>query len=129
MINLIPPQQKKELLREESFRAVLILGTVILFFLVSLVLILFSIKIYIQGVTRSLETMAESERKLLHLDELQELRQVVEARNREILDLKSFYEKQTYSLPVVNKIYGALPLGIRLTSLSWEKETGQVFSG
>ena len=126
MINLLSRQQKRELLREENFRAVLILGTALLFFLVSLVLILFSIRIYIQSITNSFETMAEAERKLLHLDELGELRQLVEARNKEIGDLKSFYEKQAYLSPVLNKISGVLPPRINLTSLSWKRETGQV---
>ncbi|TSC75837.1 MAG: hypothetical protein G01um101430_7 [Parcubacteria group bacterium Gr01-1014_30] len=126
IINLLPPQQKRELRQEELFRAVLILGIVLLFFLASLILILFSIKIYIQSVTHSLETLVQAEQKLLHTAELQELRQVTDSNNREILDLKSFYEKQIYSLPVLNKLFEALPEGISLTSLSWQRESGQV---
>ena len=49
MINLLPPQQKEELLEEKKLKLVLILGITILTVLFSLFLILFSVKTSVRG--------------------------------------------------------------------------------
>ncbi|MBI1984835.1 MAG: hypothetical protein HYS60_01845, partial [Candidatus Wildermuthbacteria bacterium] len=49
MINLLPPQYKKELALEETFRLCVILGVSIFVFLLSLALMLFALRVYFQG--------------------------------------------------------------------------------
>lgn len=63
MINLLPPEEKTILIQEERFKLILILGIVFLSALLSLILILFSVRIYISSQTDSENTIFEQEEK------------------------------------------------------------------
>jgi len=53
MINLLPPQQKKELLQEQRYKLFLIFGVLAIVFLIALSLSFFAIKINISSESRS----------------------------------------------------------------------------
>lgn len=126
MINLLPAHYKQELEQEENFRLVLILGTVFMIFLASLILILLSVKVYIKGSTDSLALAASAEKEKLQTIEFQETRQRIVQGNKKILEMKSFYEKQSNPAAIFEKISQTLPSGVFLTSLSWQKGAGVV---
>lgn len=126
MINLLPPQYREELRLEENFKLVLILGMIFLIFLFSLVLILFSVKVHIQGKTEALKVLLKAEEARLQIAEIQDIQRKIATSNEMILELQSFYEVKTDSINILEKIFQTLPSGVYLTSLSWQKEAGQV---
>lgn len=130
MINLLPPRYKQEVRQEENYRLVLILGTTFLIFLISLVLILFSIKTYIQGQAESLKFLAGIEEEKLQIAQNRELQEKIIESGQKISKLESFYKNNIYSIEALEKIFQILPEKIYLTSLSFNKGTGVVsFSG
>ena len=126
MINLLPPSYKEEITKEENQRLVLILGTLFLIFLISLILILFSVKIYIQGQVELLESLVSLEEKKIQTAGTQDLREKITLTNQEISKLESFYKNQINLTEILEKIFQTMPAKIYLTGFSWQKKTYQV---
>lgn len=126
MINLLPSQYKQELIKEENFRLASILGTLFLIFLISLVLILFLVKIYIQNQAESLKIMVSLEEKKLQTAGIQTLKEKISLANQKILKLRSFYRAQPDLIWLLGKVFQALPSQIYLTAFSWQKNTSQI---
>ncbi len=126
MINLLPPFYKKEILREQNWKLTLILGLLFLIFSVSLILVLFSIKIYIQGRVESLKVLADVEEKFLQESGTPDFRGKIDSANQKILRLESFYKNQDNTLSFLENIFRLLPEKIYLTSLFWQKSASQV---
>lgn len=118
MINLLPPEEKIALIREEQLKLVLILGIVFLSALLSLILILFSIKIYISGQTNSEKIIFNQEEKKFKSAEFQKLQEEIILTNKTLSDLNSFYQNQINFTEILEKISGILPSGVYLTTLS-----------
>ncbi len=127
MINLLPPRYKQELKQEENFKIILILGVFFLFSLVSLVLILFSIKIYIQSQLEYLKIMVELEEKIFQKTEIQYLQKEITFANQNLSELKTFYQHQINLTNILEKISQILPPGMYLTTFFWEKSSFQIF--
>ncbi len=126
MINLLPSSYKKELLQEENWRLTLILGILFLIFLVSLILLLISIKIYIQGQVESLKVLADLEEKSLKTSGIPDFREKIDMANKKILGLESFYKAQDSTVEVLENIFQTIPAKIYLTSFFWQKSASQV---
>ena len=119
MINLLPPQQKEELLEEEKYNLVLILGILFLIFLVSLILILFSIKIFISGETDVQRILLSAEEKRFKESQIQNLEEKIDASNQTLSKLNLFYQNQLNLTETLEKISGTLPPGTYLTNLNF----------
>ena len=117
MINLLPPEQKKELLREERYKLVLILGVLVVFFLASLSLILLSIKIYISGEFLSQKILVDSEEEKFKISEIQKLEEEIKSINQNLEKLNSFYKGQPNLTELLEKISKILPQNSYLTTL------------
>jgi Tfp pilus assembly protein PilN len=126
MINLLPPQYQAELKQEENWKTVLILEIVFLIFLVSLILILFSIKIYLQGQVESLKVLVDLEEKTLQTFGISDWREKITLTNQKILKLETFYKTQVRATKILEEIFQVLPSEISLTALSWQKNISQV---
>ena len=75
MINLLPPEYKKELSKEEQFKIVLTLGIFVLLFLFCFSLILLSIEIYVSGqfeIGKQLIQRSQKEMKFLEIEDLEQ---------------------------------------------------------
>ena len=118
-VNLLPPQQKKELLEEERFKLVLILGILGLLFLVSLSLILFSVKIYISGKAEAQKILVGLEEKKFEIPEVRDLEKEIKLINQNLSKLNSFYKGQPNFTELLEKISEAVPGTIYLTNLSF----------
>ncbi len=123
MINLLPIQQKKEILQEENWRLVLIVGITILAFLICLTLMLFSIKIYISGQVEVQKTFLEAEEEEFKTSELRNLEEELTLTNRTLLELNSFYQEQLNTTEILGKISETLPAGTHLTTLNFTSLT------
>lgn len=126
MINLLPPQYKEEFKQEENWRLVLILGILILISLISLILILFSTEIYIQGQVKSAEILVDLEEEHFQAPEIQLLRGKITLANQNLAKLNSFYQTQINSTEILEEISETFPSGIYLTSFSFQKSTSQI---
>lgn len=118
MINLLPPENKKELLKEEQYKIVLILGIFILFFLVSFSLILFSIKIYVSGQLEVEKEFVEQSRKEMEFSEIERLEKEIGSLNEDILELELFYQNQISLTEILEEISFVLPSGVYLKTIS-----------
>lgn len=126
MINLLPTQYKAELKQEENWKLVLILGFLFLIFLISLILILFSIKAYIQGEVQSFKILTELQEKTFQTEENRLLREKINSVNQNLSKLISFYRTKTNSAEILEKISQPLSSQIYLTNVSWQKDTSRV---
>ncbi len=115
MINLLPPQYKKELRGEERFRLVLILGMLLITFFICLSLSLLSIRVYVSGEIQTQQIVVESQRKEAGELRLQDIRKL----NEEARGVSSFYEKRIIVSDIVERISNALPAGVYLDSLGY----------
>ena len=116
MINLLPSQQKEELLNQERLRLVFILGMLFSLFLLSLALILLLVENYFSlnlGDQKIL--FEEKEKKVSFNKDLEE--EIVKA-NSSFSNLDSFYEKQHNLTESLEKIYQTLPGGAYLTDFN-----------
>jgi len=119
MINLLPPQQKEELLEEKKYNLVLILGILFLIFLISLILILFSIKIFISGEVEAQKILFLEEEKKFKESQIQNLEEKINASNQTLSKLNLFYQNQLNLTEILEKISETLPSGTYLTNLNF----------
>jgi len=126
MINLLPPQQKEELREEEKLKLIFILGIVILAFLISLILILFSIKTAILGQVQIQKIFLEQEEKEIKSPKIQELETKIRDYNLTLSELESFYEKNLNLTEILEKTSKTLPAGTYLTTLNFNPLTSQI---
>lgn len=126
MINLLPPPYQEELKQKEGRKLILILGILFLVFLISLTLILFSAKLYIQGQLDSVKILVDLEEKTMQAAEIKDFKQKVNLTNQNILKLNEFYETQINPIDILEKVFGTLPEEITLTDFSWQKNNSQV---
>jgi len=124
MINLLPPQQKRELLAEEKFKLILILVILLLLFLFSLSLILLSIKIYISGQAESQEILVSLGEK--ELPKFKSLKERLDLTNQNLSKIDSFYENQFSLSEFLERMSEITPEGIYLKSFSYEENTSQI---
>lgn len=129
MINLLPPQYKKELSREEDWKLVVISGIFILIFLTSLILILFSVKIYVLGKLDSTEILVDLREKDFQAPELKGLREKVATVNQNLIKLNSFYQEETNFTTILEKISKTVPPEMYLTSFSVASQPKAVKKG
>ncbi|MCH8741390.1 PilN domain-containing protein [Patescibacteria group bacterium] len=126
MINLLPSQYKEEFAIEETRRLVIILGFLLFFSFLSLVLVLFSIRIYISGELQGQQTLLTAEKEKFEAKEIRDLENKVRIFNQRIFLLDEFYDKQIGLTAVFNKIITTVPQEIYLTNLSYSEKASQV---
>ncbi len=126
MINLLPTRYRDEVRQEENRKLISILGILFLLFLISAILILFSVKIYIQGQLDSVKVLADLGERTLKIAEIQRMEQEIKSANKNISKLSTFYGKQRDTTGILEKIFKTLPPEIRLTAFSWRKETDDI---
>ena len=117
MLNLLPQKEKEELIQEESFKLVLVLGILILIFLICLSLILFSIGISIGGqlaIEKALLSQKETE-----ISHLRDLEKEIKNLNLTFSKLNSFYQKNPNFVKILEITSKTLPPGTYLTSFNF----------
>jgi len=123
MINLLSPQEKKNLKEEKKLKLVLVLGISFLAFLVSLSLILFAIRIIIFSQVEIQRSFLEQEERELQNPQIKELQEIMDDSNKKISKLKSFYQQQFDFTSILEEISKTLPPEIYLTNISLNYQT------
>jgi hypothetical protein len=108
MINLLPAQYKKQIAREVNWKIFMILGLLVLLFLLSLSLILFSIKTYISSQTKVQEILQETEEAQFKESGMQETEKEIGLINEELFQLHSFYKSQFQPSDFLQKLTATL---------------------
>ena len=120
MINLLPEEEKKELILEENKKIILIFIFFVLVFLISLNLILVSIKINTSSLAQVQKTQLLHKEKELQDIDISELQEKISQANLTFSKLKSFYADQIDLTEIFKKISAIIPEEIYLTSLSYK---------
>ncbi|MCK5044470.1 hypothetical protein KAR26_01965 [Candidatus Parcubacteria bacterium] len=118
MINLLPTIEKEKLLQEKNWRLVLILGVSTLFFLVSLTLVLFAIKIHISSQLESQKLFFTEKEKEFQETELYSFRTKIQEVNQTLTNVGFFFQQQDSFVDLFEKICRLLPKGILLNNFS-----------
>ena len=132
MINLLPLQQKEELLEEKKLKLVLILGITILAALFSLFLILFSVKTSVRGEVELQKVLMEQ--KDLQMPQNKILEERIKSLNLTLSELSSFYQREISLVDILETISKTLPKRAYLNTFNFsrltkkeEKYRGQIF--
>ena len=123
MINLLPSQQKIEILGNRKLRVFSIAGVLFVVFWVSLSLLLLSLEIRVSTQALSQRIIADSEEKKLSTDKIDSTMNEMESINQDVARLKSFYARQTNLTALLEKISWRLPSGVHLTNFSFTSST------
>jgi len=118
MINLLPPQEKKQLALEERFKLSVILGIVIISSLISFILILFALRFYFVGQLEIQSIFLDE--KISANPQVAELEQDIKNSNKIITDFDSFYDKQYDLTGILSEIIKTVPPEINFNSLSFQ---------
>lgn len=122
-MNLLPPQEQRELFFGEKKRLIIILGIVISASLVSLILILFSINIFINGEVESQKFTLEQARKEYDASNSKNLKEIVQKYNKILTQIDNFYEKKIYLTDILEEISKIeRPEGLYLTNISLNRD-------
>lgn len=125
MINLLPAQEKKDVLIRKKLKLVLIFETGLLFFLISTLLIFFSIQIYLGGEINSKKIAISQREKEVETNVILSFQQEIKELNTKLEQVAVFYEKQVYLNDLLKEVFQKLPPGSYLTSFSFVKDLGQ----
>lgn len=126
MINLLPPTQKEELKEEERLKLFLIFEIVILAFLISLNLILFSIRTIISGQIEIKKIFLQEREEELKIQKTEEMETKIKDYNLIISNLDSFYQKNPNLTEILEKLTKSLPNGTYLTTFNFNIEKFQI---
>lgn len=118
MINLLPPEEKRELLSEKRMRIIVILWVLILFFFFSLILILVSARIYLQIQVLSQKGFLQEVETESKQPEMKNLKEEISSINQTLIKLESFYSRKIYFSKILERISGILPEEVYLTNFS-----------
>lgn len=115
MINLLPPQYKKELREEETFRLLAIISIPVLVFFVCFSLMLFAFRTYVQGSITVQELLIESLRQESESqgNVLQELRTM----NTTLLGVEQFYKTQSKPSEIIERVSLSIPQDVYVTAI------------
>lgn len=125
MINLLPTQEKKNILIGKKLKLVLIFETGLLFFLISALLVFLSIQIYLGGEINSEKIAISQREKEVDTNVILSFQREIKELNKKLEQVAVFYERQVYLNDLLKEVFQKLPSGNYLTSFSFVKDLGQ----
>jgi len=122
MINLLPPKEKQELLFQNTQKLVVVLGSVVLISLVSLILVLASVKFYILSEINYQKLILNSTEKKYQTPDFLSSKDLIKKYNEALAKASSFYKKEVRASGAVHALAGIpRPSGVYLTNINIEK--------
>jgi len=123
MINLLPFEEKNKLLSEKRAKLAVILVFSVLVSLISMALILLSIKFYILAETDYQKKMLEQIRKENQTADFVTFSGIIKKYNAILSQIDSFYKKEIYFSQALNIIAGfQMPQDLSLTNFSLTRD-------
>lgn len=127
MINLLPPTERENLIKEARLRLFFVWGIFVLFFLTAFSLVLFSINVYLAGETSSYKILIDYEQQKSSTLEAQNTEKEIGEINKRLESLNAFYLGQPKITELLRKISELIPEEIYLNSLSLDPVEGDGF--
>ena len=118
MINLIAPKEKEKLLMEKITRMIIILWFLLFFFIICLVLVFWTVRIYIKSQLAVQQSFAESVKEEEKVKKIEQANHKAELINSNLEKLDSFYKNKVYFSPLIERISEILPEGLYLNNFS-----------
>lgn len=118
MTNLIPPIQKQKLFWERIEKMVFIVWFLVFFFILCLVLVLFSIKTYANSQFQSEKATALQSKGEFSSAKVEEFKKKIDLVNSQIIKIDSFYNEKIYFSEILEEISFILPDRIYLKEIS-----------
>ena len=126
MINLLPPQQKRELLSRGSRKIATTLGLVVLLSFLCLILILVFLKMYLLIQIDSQENSLAAIGQQLDKANVKATQEEIKNLNKKASGVKSFFDEKNSLKDIIEKLSPAIPQGIYLTDISYSKTSSQI---
>lgn len=127
MINLLPPEEKNNLLLRNKEKLAAILGIAVLVSLVCLILVLSLIKLYIKVETGSQRIILEQAQKEYLTPDSLNFKIIIYRYNRMLAQIESFYEQEIFFNQALKVILDVRrPEGLYLTNLSLTREGAKI---
>jgi len=118
MINLLPPGEQKELALKKNKKLVIVLGNAVIIGMVSLILVLFSLKFYILQDVSYYKNILDTTAKNQQAPDTVLLRGVIEKYNASLVRLDDFYKKESRINDALKTVFQiARPSGLYLKSV------------
>ncbi|MBI2054268.1 MAG: hypothetical protein HYT36_02960 [Candidatus Staskawiczbacteria bacterium] len=118
MTNLLPEEEKKELLLKNKEKLIIILGTIVLVSLICLILILFSVKYYVMTGLIYQKSLLEQAEKNYKTQQFINFKDAILKYNGILVKIRLFYNEEIYfseTLKILSDI--ARPDGVYLTDI------------
>ncbi len=123
MINLLPPEIKKQLLLEQQFKVAVILGITTMIPLACLALILLSLQLRTSSEVNSQNIALEYAKKQYQTSDFLNFQSIILRDNKNLSSLRVFYNTQTYiGDALVNLADLVRPQGLYFTNASLVKD-------
>lgn len=126
MINLLPYNQKENLLEQKKIKQVVILGIAILASLICLILILLFMKLDLQGSLVLEKQLFDCEKKDCDSEEIKALEQEASYLREVFSKTLTYYQEKEYLIEKIEDFSGAVPENITLTNISFKKNNREV---
>ena len=126
MMNLLPPQEKRELALQQNKKLAMVLGGVVLIFLVSLSMALFSVKFYLLGeVTYQKNILGTTEKKYETPDFLAS-KSLIQSYNASLVKMNEFYQHDILASGALKTLLAVeRPAGLSLTNIFAQKNLAE----
>ena len=118
MINLIAPKEKEKLLMEKITRMITILWFLLLFFIICLVLVFSTVRIYIKSQLTTQQSVTAPAKEQEKIEKIEQAKNKAELVNSNLEKLDSLYNNKAYFSPLIEKISKTLPEGLYLNNFS-----------
>lgn len=116
MINLLPPQQKKELLAEEFYKTIMILGIIMASAMLSLGLMLHIVKWHFASQLEIQKIMVDQKVQQIKIYKVEEEEKKISDYNTQFNKLRTFYKTRVGVTEIIEELITALPSGFYLTN-------------
>jgi len=124
MINLLPPENKKELLAQSNKHLVAVLIFIIIIALICFVLVLIYIKFYLLSEISLYKNQIQEKNNILSSEKLEKQ---INTYNNSFKEIKNFYEKNiSFTEMIKYFLQSEMPVGVRLNSLSADIKEGNI---
>lgn len=121
MINLLPKEEKQRIAFERKKNLVIIFWFLVLYFFISLGLVLFLVKIFLNSQIEPQKIHLKEKRREIEKEEIEEIQKRVTKANAGLKKIDSFYKNKIYYTEILEKISEIMPEGVYLNNLSLGK--------
>jgi len=124
MINLLPQREKYSLAQARKIKQIFVLGFMVLALLFTQGLILFAIKINLEGKLLFQETLLQTVHKELEGREEKTLEKEITLFLDAASGIDDFYKERTRLMPILEKLDKVCPSTVQFESISYSASTG-----